>query len=180
MATPIVVSEIVGQPGEGAGMDVAALVTLAGNTLVAATVTDAWEDVRRRVASLFGRGNPDPATERRLDATRSQLAVASSAEQEELQASLASQWATRLADLLDDHPDAEAELRTLVERIRVSLPAGLVSGSDHSLAAARDISVSADGGAIAAGVIHGNLSPPDPPMPGRAQGQPDPGACQTE
>lgn len=58
------------------GMDISSLVALAGNTLVAAAVTDAWETARHGFARLFGRGKPDPAMERRLEATRSQLAAA--------------------------------------------------------------------------------------------------------
>jgi hypothetical protein len=42
----------------GATMDVTALAALAGNTVVAAAVTDAFEGVRGRVARLFGRGKP--------------------------------------------------------------------------------------------------------------------------
>ena len=45
-------------------MDISSLVALAGNTLVAAAVTDAWEDVRQKIARLFGRGQPDPGAER--------------------------------------------------------------------------------------------------------------------
>ena len=42
----------------GATVDVTALAALAGNTVVAAAVTDAFEGVRGRVARLFGRGKP--------------------------------------------------------------------------------------------------------------------------
>jgi len=40
-------------------MDISSLVALAGNTLVAAAVTDAWETARQRFGRLFGRGKPD-------------------------------------------------------------------------------------------------------------------------
>jgi hypothetical protein len=33
----------------------------------------------------------------------------------------------RLADMLEEHPDAKAELRTLVEEIQEALPAGTLS-----------------------------------------------------
>jgi hypothetical protein len=49
------------------------LAALAGNTLVAAAVTDAWESARHKTARLFGRGQQDPATERRFNATRERL-----------------------------------------------------------------------------------------------------------
>jgi hypothetical protein len=41
-----------------------------------------------------------------------------------------------------------------------------VSASDHSVAAGRDVNVSASGGGVAAGVIHGNVGPGNPTMPG--------------
>ncbi len=149
-------------------MDIASLVALAGNTLVAAAVTDAWESARRGFAGLFGRGEPDGVMERRLDATRGQLTAAPAADLEHAQAGLALQWATRLADLLEEHPETEGELRALVAEIQALLPAGAVSGAGHSLAAGRDINVKATGGSLAAGVIHGNVGLPRPFLPGPA------------
>ena len=50
---------IVGWSGEKGGeMVVAELAVMAANTLVQAMVTDGWEGVRRKVARLFGRGQP--------------------------------------------------------------------------------------------------------------------------
>ena len=104
-------------------MDINSLAALAGNALVAAAVTDAWETARHRFARLFGRGEPDPVTERRLEATRSQLAAASADGREQMRADMAGQWALRLADLLEEDPGAETELRALVEEIGARLPA---------------------------------------------------------
>ena len=149
-------------------MDVSSLLALAGNTLVAAAVTDVWDTARHRFARLFGRGQPDSVTERRLEATRSQLTAAAPAELEQVQADLASKWALRLSDLLEENPDAEAELRALVDEIRVMLPAGAVSAAGHSVAAGGDVNVRAEHGSVAAAVIHGNVAPPDPTGPGPA------------
>jgi GrpB-like predicted nucleotidyltransferase (UPF0157 family) len=144
-------------------MDINSLAALAGNTLVAAVITDAWETARHGFARLFGRGKPDPATERRLEATRSQLAAAPPADLEQVQADLAGQWALRLADLLEENPDAEADLRALVQEIQEARPAGVVSAADHAVAAGRNVNIGADRGGVAAGVIHGNVAPPNPP-----------------
>jgi hypothetical protein len=149
-------------------MDVSSLVALAGNTLVAAAVTDAWETVRHRFVRLFGRGKPDPVTERRLEATRSQLAASAPAELEQVRADLAGQWAVRLSDLLAEEPGAEAELHALVEEVRAMLPPGAVSAAGYSVAARRDVNVRADHGSVAAGVVHGNVAPPGPTGPGPA------------
>ena len=56
----------------------------------------------------------------------------------------------------------EADLRALVQEIQAQLPAGTVSAADHSVAAGRDVNITASGGGVAAGVIHGNVAPPDP------------------
>ena len=151
-------------------MDISGLVALAGNTLVAAAVTDAWEAARDRFARLFGRGRPDGAAERRLDATRGQLTAASSADLERVRAELAGQWAVRLADLLDEYPDAVAELQVLVEEVQALMRPGTMSATGHSLAAGRDVSISADHGGVAAGVIHGNVGLPGPSPPGPVSG----------
>jgi len=98
-------------------VDIASLVALGGNTLVAAAVSDGWEAARDRIARLFGRGQPDPAIERRLDATRDQLSAASPADVEQVKAEAAAAWAVRLNDLLADRPDAAGQLRVLVEDV---------------------------------------------------------------
>lgn len=45
-----------------------------------------------------------------------------------------------------------------------------VLASGHAVAAGRDVNVTASGGGVAAGVIHGNVAPPGPTPPGPAQG----------
>ena len=149
-----------------------ALASLAGNTVVAAAATDAWEAARHKFARLLGRGNPkqERLAEQRLEETRQQLTGAEGADLEQTRSLQAERWAGRLADLLEEDPDVETDLRALVEEIRAVLPAGVVSAADHAVAAGRDVTISASGGGIAAGVIHGNVAPPDPPGPGLVQG----------
>jgi hypothetical protein len=89
-------------------MDIDALAALAANTVVAAAVTDAFEGLRAKVARVFGRDKPDPGIQRRLDATRRQLAAATQDDVKSSQAAQARQWETRFADLLADHPEAAA------------------------------------------------------------------------
>ena len=146
-----------------------ALASLAGNTVVAAATTDVWEAARRKFARLLGRGDPkrEQLAEQRLEETREQLTTAEGAALERARAVQAERWAARLADLLEEDPGAETDLRALVEEIRAMLPAG-VSAADHAVAAGRDVNVTASGGGVAAGVIHGNVAPPNPPRPGPA------------
>jgi hypothetical protein len=49
------------------------------------------------------------------------------------------------------------------------------AASDHAAAAGRDMNITASGGALSAGVIHGNVMPPGPTRPGPERGEPHPG-----
>jgi hypothetical protein len=143
------------------------LATLAGQTVVTAAATDAWEAARRGFARLLGRGNArqEQLAEQRLEQTRRQLTGPAGTDLELARAVLAAQWATRLADLLEEDPGAEADLRALVQQIQEALPAGMVSATDHAVAAGRDVNIGASAGGVAAGVIHGDVAPPNPPGP---------------
>lgn len=99
-------------------MDLDALAALAGNTLVTAAVTDAFETVRHKVARLFGGGKPEAGVERRLDATRHRLTVAARGELDNVRIAQAGQWQTRFADLLEDHPEFAAELSAIVAELQ--------------------------------------------------------------
>lgn len=147
-----------------------ALAQFAGQTVAAAAITDAWEAVRSRFARLLGRGDArrTEVAEQWLAQTREQLTEASDADAGRAREMQAERWTGRFSDLLDEDPSAEAELRTLVEEVAACLPAGAVSAASHSVAAGHDVNVSASSGGIAAAVIHGNVVPPDPILPGPA------------
>jgi hypothetical protein len=149
-----------------------ALAALAGNTVVAAATTDAWEAARHKFARLLSRGDPkkEQLAAKRLEETREQLERVSGQELQKAQADLARVWEVRLTDLLEEDPGIEAELRTLIEEIRSQLPAGSAAASDHAVAAGRDVNISASQGGQAVGVIHGNVAPPDPTRPGPVSG----------
>jgi hypothetical protein len=148
-----------------------ALAQWAGQTVAAVAVTDLWESARRKFARLLGGGDARKAevAERWLAETHEQLTAVEGADLERARTAQAQRWEGRFADLLDEDPGAEADLRALVEEIRAALPTDLVSATDHGVAAARDVNISADRGGIAAGVIHGNVAPPNPPGPGLAR-----------
>ena len=149
-----------------------ALAQFAGQTVAQAAITDVWEAVRGRFARLLGRGDArrTQVAEQWLARTHDQLTTAPGAELEQVRAAQAERWAARFADLLDEDPDVEAALRALVEEVATQLPASAVSATDHSVAAGRDVNITASGWGTAAGVIHGNVAPPNPTEPGPAQG----------
>ena len=121
------------------------LAALAGNTVVAAATTDAWEAARRKFAQLLGRGDlkKEQLAEKRLEETRLQLDGVTGQELEKAQADLGKAWQVRMADLLEEDPGVEAELRALVQEIQAQLPAGVVSAADHSVGAGRDVNITA-------------------------------------
>jgi hypothetical protein len=93
---------------------------VAGATaLVNAMVTDGWEGVRKKIAALFGRGDQKQteAVQGRLDQSQAELAKLSGDELAKAQQQLANKWQTRFQDLLDDHPDAEQDLRAILNEI---------------------------------------------------------------
>ena len=146
-----------------------ALAALAGNTVVTAAVTDAWEAARKGFARLLGRGDPAKTklAEERLTETADQLAEATGADVEPVRAALEAQWVTRMRDLLEEDPGAEADLRTLVERVQAQ-----VAASGHAVAAGRDISggvnIADRGGVVVTGDVQGGISTGNPPTPGPA------------
>lgn len=147
------------------------LAQFAGQTVAAAAITDTWESVRSRFARLLGRGDErrTHVAEQWLAQTRQQLAAARGAELQQMRTAQAERWAGRFADLLDEDSSFEAELRALVEEASAQLPAESVSAADHAVGSGRDVNITASGGGLAAGVIHGNVAPPDPTQPGPAR-----------
>src|SRR5262249_42375919 len=98
--------------------EISALAALAGRPVVTAAVTDAWGAARRGFARLLGRDDPDrtKVLERRLDEAHNQLMGSQGTDLENASDVLAAQWSTRVADLLEEYPAAEADLRTLIEQ----------------------------------------------------------------
>lgn len=158
-------------------MELLALAALAGRTVVAAAATDLWESAKHGFARLLGRGDQEreELMERRLEDTREQLQAIPELEWEQAHTQLEAAWQTRLVDLLEEHPDAAADLQVLIDRIRAELPARAVSATGHGVAAGENVNISASGGGVAAGTIQGNVSPSNPTQPGLVKGPPYPG-----
>ena len=147
-----------------------ALAQFAGQTVAAAAITDVWEAVQGRFAKLIGRGDvrKTEVAEQWLAQTHDQLtAAAASSGLERVQEAAAERWAGRFADLLDEDPSLAAQLHALAEEVATQLPAA-ASAADHSVAAGRDVKITADRGGMAAGVIRANVAP-NPTPPGPAQ-----------
>jgi hypothetical protein len=84
---------------------------------------------------------------------------------EQAKRAAAERWASRFCDLLDEDPSLTDRLRALADDVAAQLPAGAVSPTGYSIASGRDVNITALDGGTAAGVIHGNVTPPNPPNP---------------
>jgi hypothetical protein len=89
-------------------------------------VTDAWEDVKAHFARILGRGKATETAKAREQLEHSRIALRglTGSDLERAQVDQEVIWRKHFADLLEQHPDSEAQLRTLVAEVQV-LAAGL-------------------------------------------------------
>jgi hypothetical protein len=151
-----------------------ALATAGGTAVMTAAGTEAWGAFRGRVAAWFGRGDERRASTEleRLDRTAAELVAAEGGQLERARIRQEASWQARfeafLEDLSEDEREQAAEaLRTL---LREQAPAaGGVSAGAGGLAVGGNLHITAEGGSVAAGVIHGgvHLGPPPGPDPSK-------------
>jgi hypothetical protein len=156
--------------------ELAALAATGGTAVIQAAGTDLWVTFRERVAGLFGRGHQrqTEAALEQLDQTAVMLeqAVTDSEDEtdvERVRTRLEIAWQTRFTDLLESLDPGERE--EAAERLRelVELAQGGVSAATGGMAVRGDVDIHAEGGSVAAGVIHGGVSIGNPPQPGPDQ-----------
>ena len=117
------------------------LTALAAQILVDAAATDEWETAQREYARLLGRRNAKRTrlARQRLQETREQLLGAAGPDMDLMRAALATRWAGRLADLLEEYPDAEADLQALVQEIQAELPPQTAFADNQAVSADGDV-----------------------------------------
>ena len=154
----------------------AALALAGGTAVVQAAGTDGWASFRQAVARWFGCG--DESRERaeleRLDRTAAELEAAGPSEVERVRARGEASWQARFEMLLEGLDEAGRErsataLRQLLAQ-HAPAAAGGVSAGAGGVAAGGNITNRAEGGSIAAGVIHGGAHLGGPSQPDPAQG----------
>ena len=98
-----------------------ALAMTGATTIVAAMATNAWQGARAGAARLFHRrGHALAAIEAQLDGDAA--IVQQDADADGARQDLVGPWTRRLAALLREHPEAEADLRALLAEVRTQLP----------------------------------------------------------
>jgi hypothetical protein len=130
---------------------IAAAAAAGVKALIGAAATDAWQTARDGVVKLFARGGNRRAELVRdhLDRDVAEIEAAGPGERDEVRERLLPTWQVRLADLLEEFPDAREELSAWVEQVRAQLPAVQASWVQN---------VTASGpGATAQGAMLGNI-----------------------
>ena len=124
------------------GESLLTLAALAGQMVVDAAAGDRWEKAERGCAQLLGRGNAKQAklVRRWLEETHAQLSREAGGDTGMIRTALAGRWAGRWADLLEEDPDAEAELRALVQENQAAQAAGEPPASGPAGSADSDVS----------------------------------------
>ncbi|MEU9300972.1 hypothetical protein [Streptomyces sp. NPDC048269] len=104
---------------------VTALAGAGATALIGAMATDMWQGARSGAVRLFGRGGEarGNAIGAQLDDDAVLVVRAEPGGADEIREELQPVWRRRLLLLLEEHPDSEAELRELVERVQSGLPA---------------------------------------------------------
>ncbi|GAA2309421.1 hypothetical protein OKJ48_17070 [Streptomyces kunmingensis] len=127
------------------------LILAGGTTVVAAMATDSWSVARSGVARLFGRRGADQqaSIEAQLDNNAALVARADDAER--IRRTLLPVWSLELEALLDQHPEAERELRELIDEIQARLPAAEGASVQHNTATGGGQVFAAQGGNV---IVH--------------------------
>ena len=112
------------------------LAAAGATALIGAIATDVWQAARSGFARLFGRGDQrrQELVDKRLAEAATQVTQADPSDQERARQELRAAWQVRLRDLLEEHPGAEEELRTLTEQVQAQLPAAQPAWVQHNLA----------------------------------------------
>lgn len=151
-----------------------ALAAAGGSAVVQAAGTDAWGGLRQAVARWFGRGDQprEQGELERLDETAAALEGSGTDGAQRVMIRQEAVWQTRFEGLLESM-DA-AERNRAGEQLRVLLvqhaPQAGVPAGEGGLTAGGNVEIHADGGSIAAGVLHGGAQVGTPTVPGSHQG----------
>jgi hypothetical protein len=105
--------------------------------VVDAATSHEWETAQRSFARLLGRGDVGQIrlAEQRLEETHEKLTGAAGTDAGLIRTALEVGWAGRLLDFLEENPDTEADLQTLVQEVQAALPAETVHASHHAISA---------------------------------------------
>lgn len=114
-----VTGEAEGDPLEA---ELTALAASGATAFVGLMATEAWNQVRGRVARLLARGEDSEDVDAELEESRAELMAARRSGDEDGAADIAAEWRVRLRRALRDNPEAERELRSLLDELAPHQP----------------------------------------------------------
>jgi hypothetical protein len=125
--------------------------------LVGAMATEAFDVARAGIARLFRRFKPgkEDALAEQLGEDGELVDEAADAERPEVRAKLAPSWELRLRRLLEEHVDAEPDLRELVARLESAMPGPQQNWVQTNIARDHATVYAAQGGNVIHHEVHG-------------------------
>lgn len=148
-------------------MDPATLAAAAGNALIAAMATDAWQQTRSALVQLWRRVHPDRAEtiEAELAETREEALAARQTGAAEVEEELAADWERRLGRLLRADPNVAIELQRVLDDVLIPALAPADQQRIYSIVTATQ-TITVRESATAYAVMYGTMNvQPAPPVP---------------
>jgi hypothetical protein len=148
-------------------MDPATLAAAAGNALIAAMATDAWQQAHSALVQLWRRVHPDRAEtiEAELAETREEALAARHTGAAGVEEELAADWERRLGRLLRAEPNVAVELQRVLDDVLLPTLGPADQQRIHSIVT-QTITVreSATAYAVMYGTMNVQPAPPVPPL----------------
>ncbi|MFH9610679.1 hypothetical protein [Streptomyces sp. NPDC017448] len=112
--------------------ELTALAASGATTFVGLMATEAWTQVRGRLARFLGRGEDGEVVDAELEESREELLAAHRDGDEEAAADVAAEWRIRLRRTLRDDPEAAGELRAILDDLAPRRPDGPAVAINHN------------------------------------------------
>ncbi|MFE9687368.1 hypothetical protein [Streptomyces sp. NPDC006285] len=122
---------------------IAALATSGATALVAAAATDTWQSTRDAFARVFRRAGRDDVVTAELDNVVARLNREDAVDgQRATLDTLTALWAARLREVLQDYPEAAADIQDAIDQAHTGVTPRDGALGDLSVRSARDVYVS--------------------------------------
>ncbi|MFH8884669.1 hypothetical protein [Streptomyces californicus] len=112
--------------------ELTALAASGATTFVGLMATEAWSQVRGRLAGFLGRGEDDEVIDAELEESRAELTAARAEDDEEAAADIEAEWRNRLRRTLRADPEAAGELRAILAELAPRQPSGPAVAINHN------------------------------------------------
>ncbi|MDW4897329.1 hypothetical protein ACIG0A_23830 [Streptomyces californicus] len=112
--------------------ELTALAASGATTFVGLMATEAWSQVRGRLAGVLGRGEGDEVIDAELEESRAELTAARAEGDQQAAADIEAAWRNRLRRTLRADPAAAEELRAVLEELAPQQSSGPAVAINHN------------------------------------------------